>query len=68
MKTKPKPIIITRIFWDFDFEVINYYKNALFAIKGVFEPADVDDFHHSRPFDWDKMIPKSLLTTSFCPK
>jgi hypothetical protein len=68
MKAKPKPIVMKRIFWDLDFEVINYYMNAHFAIERIFELGDVKDIQHSRLLYCNKLIPKYLLKTSFYPK
>jgi len=37
MKEKAKPIFEKRIFWDVDFEMIDYDSKANFVIERVFE-------------------------------
>ncbi len=43
MKAESEPIFDRRIFWDVDFEKIDYDGRAAFVIERVFERGDVDD-------------------------
>jgi len=48
MKAKSKPVFNKRIFWDVDFESIDYDAKANFVIERVFERGDVDDIRQCR--------------------
>lgn len=48
MNIKPKPIFAKRIFWDVNFEQIDYDAKANFVIERVFERGDVEDIRQCR--------------------
>jgi len=68
MVKKPKPVFNKRIFWDVDFNAIDYDKKANFVIERVFERGDVEDIRQCRRYYRDKKITKVLLKTKFLPE
>jgi len=48
MNAKPKPIFEKRIFWDVNFEQIDYHAKANFVVERVFERGDVEDIRQCR--------------------
>ena len=65
MSQKPKPIFHKRIFWDVDFEKINYDTKANFVIERVFERGDVDDIRNCRRYYGDEKVTEALLNAKF---
>ena len=62
METKGnKPIFDNRIFWDIDFEKLNYQTKASFIIERVFDRGDVEDIRQCRRFYGDEKL-KQVLT------
>ncbi len=68
MKSKPKPVFNKRIFWDVDFEKLDYDKKARFVIERVFERGDVDDIRQCRRYYGDEKVKEVLLNTKFLPE
>jgi hypothetical protein len=68
MKSKPKPVFNKRIFWDVDFEKLDYDKKANFVIERVFERGDVDDIRQCRRYYGDEKVKEVLLNTKFLPE
>jgi hypothetical protein len=66
-ETKPKPIFLKRIFWDVDFENIDYDAKAAFVIERVFERGDVDDIRNCRRYYGDDKVREVLLKAKFLP-
>ncbi|MDR0792280.1 MAG: hypothetical protein LBE82_03145 [Chitinophagaceae bacterium] len=62
-KKKQKPIFQRRIFWDVDFDKMNYDKYPRFVIERVFERGDVDDIRQCRRYYGDEKI-RDVLTTA----
>ncbi|MDZ4846745.1 MAG: hypothetical protein SH857_14485 [Chitinophagales bacterium] len=60
MLQKPKPVFHKRIFWDVDFEKLDYDAKANFIIERVFERGDVDDIRQCRRYYGDEKIRVSL--------
>jgi hypothetical protein len=56
MSEKPKPIFNKRIFWDVNFENLDYDNKANFIIERVFERGDVDDIRQCRRYYGDEKI------------
>ncbi|HSK12358.1 MAG TPA: hypothetical protein VK907_04035 [Phnomibacter sp.] len=48
MNEKAKPVFHKRIFWDVDFDKIDYDLRANFVIERGFERGDVDDIRNCR--------------------
>jgi len=65
MPKKPKPIFNKRIFWDVDFDKIDYDAKARFVIERVFERGDVPDIRNCRRYYGDKKITEVLLNAKF---
>lgn len=54
-----------RIFWDVDFDKIDWIKNSPFVIVRVFERGDVEDIRQCRRYYGDKNIKEVLLNAPF---
>jgi hypothetical protein len=67
MEAKMKPIFHKRIFWDVDFEQLDYDAKALFVIERVFERGDVDDIRNCRRYYGDEKVSDALLNAKFLP-
>lgn len=65
MTTKLKPVFNKRIFWDVDFEKINYDAKASFIIERVFERGDVEDIRNCRRYYGDEKVTEVLLNAKF---
>jgi|SRR6478735_661022 len=62
-EAKNKPVFNRRIFWDVNFDALDYDKRARFVIERVFERGDVDDIRQCRRYYGDELI-KEVLTTA----
>ncbi len=67
MKAKQKPIFEKRIFWDVNFEQIDYDAKANFVIERVFERGDVEDIRQCRRYYGDEKVTVALLNAKFLP-
>jgi len=65
---KAKPIFNKRIFWDTDFEAIDYDKSYRSVITRVFERGDVEDIRQCRRYYGDEKIKETLTTVKWLPK
>lgn len=68
MKSASRPIFNKRIFWDVDFENIDYDTKARFVIERVFERGDVDDIRNCRRYYGDEKVTEALLNAKFLPE
>jgi len=66
-KIKSKPILHKRIFWDVNFENIDFDAKASFVIERVFERGDVDDIRQCRRYYGDEKVREVLLKAKFLP-
>ncbi len=64
-KSKDKPIFNKRIFWDVNFEALDYDKKAGFVIERVFERGDVDDIRQCRRYYGDEKVTDVLLNAKY---
>ncbi len=64
---KEKPIFHKRIFWDVNFEHIDYDAKATFVIERVFERGDVPDIRNCRRYYGDDKVREALLNAKFLP-
>jgi hypothetical protein len=55
-----KPIFNKRIFWDVNFEALDYDKKSSFIIERVFERGDVDDIRQCRRYYGDEVLCNAL--------
>ncbi|MCL6101428.1 MAG: hypothetical protein M1292_02910 [Bacteroidetes bacterium] len=67
MKVKNKPIFAKRIFWDVNFEQIDYDAKANFVIERVFERGDVEDIRQCRRYYGDEKVTEALLKAKYLP-
>jgi len=67
MNTKAKPIFEKRIFWDVNFEQIDYDAKANFVIERVFGWGDVEDIRHCRRYYGDEKVTEVLLNIEYMP-
>ncbi|MBC7865830.1 MAG: hypothetical protein IAF38_22845 [Bacteroidia bacterium] len=58
---KPKPIFDKRIFWDVNFEKIDYDLRANWVIERVMEKGDVEDIRQLRRYYGDEKVRIALL-------
>lgn len=65
MQTKAKPIFHKRIFWDVNFEALDYDAKASFIIERVFDRGDVDDIRQCRRYYGDEKIKPVLLNAKW---
>ncbi|MCO5275657.1 MAG: hypothetical protein M9900_12170 [Flavobacteriales bacterium] len=63
----PKPELDRRIFWDVDFDKLDYDAKAAFIIERVFERGDVPDIRNCRRYYGDEKIIEVLLNAKFLP-
>lgn len=68
MEEKVKPIFHKRIFWDVDFEKLDYDAKANFVIERVFERGDVPDIRYCRRYYGDEKVAEALLNAKFLPE
>ncbi len=60
-----KPVFDKRIFWDVDFENIDYDAKARFVIERVFDRGDVPDIRNCRRYYGDEKVKEVLLNAKF---
>jgi len=65
---KMKPVFEKRIFWDVDFEKLDYDSKANFVIERVFERGDVEDIRQCRRYYGDEKVTSALLKAKFLPE
>ena len=63
-----KPVFNRRIFWDVDFDALDYNKRARFVIERVFERGDVEDIRQCRRYYGDELITDILLSAKYLPE
>lgn len=65
MPIAEKPELDKNIFWEVDFEKIDYEKNADWVIVRVFERGDVQDIRNCRRFYGEEKIKFALINAKF---
>ncbi|MBE0662651.1 MAG: hypothetical protein IH597_09300 [Bacteroidales bacterium] len=68
MDQQAKPIFNKRIFWDVDFEQLDYDAKLNFVIERVFERGDVEDIRQCRRYYGDNKVSEALLAAKFLPE
>jgi hypothetical protein len=58
MTANTKPVFNKRIFWDVNFEALDYNLRANFVIERVFERGDVEDIRQCRRYYGDEKVKK----------
>lgn len=64
----PKPDLARRIFWDVDYDKLDYDAKAAFVIERVFERGDVPDIRNCRRYYGDEKVTEVLLKAKFLPE
>jgi len=64
-ENRNKPVFQKRIFWDVDFEHLDYDKRSSFIIERVFERGDVQDIRNCRRFYGDENIREVLVNAKW---
>ena len=59
------PVFEKRIFWDVNFDALDYDKKASFIIERVFERGDVQDIRNCRRYYGDEKINEVLLNAKW---
>ena len=57
---KNKPVFNRRIFWDVNFDTLDYDGKSSFIIERVFERGDVDDIRQCRRYYGDEQLCNTL--------
>jgi len=65
MPQKVRPVFDKRIFWDVNFENIDYDAKAHWVIVRVFERGDVPDIRNCRRYYGDELVSEALLNAQF---
>jgi hypothetical protein len=65
MPEKNKPIFERRIFWDVNFDTLDYDGKASFIIERVFERGDVEDIRQCRRYYGDEKIHLALTNAKW---
>lgn len=65
MNSKVAPVFNKRIFWDVDFEKLDYDAKARFVIERVFDRGDVEDIRNCRRYYGDEKVTEVLLNAKF---
>lgn len=68
MSENKKPILDPKLFWDVNFQSIDYIKNANWVIVRVFERGDVQDIRNCRRFYRDEKIRQALTKAKYLRK
>jgi hypothetical protein len=67
MDKKEKPVFNKRIFWDVNFENLDFDLRANFIIERVFERGDVEDIRNCRRYYGDEKVTDALLKAKYLP-
>ena len=67
MDFKEKPIFEKRIFWDVNFEQIDYDAKVNWIIERVFSCGDVEDIRQCRRYYGDEKVTVDLLNAKYLP-
>lgn len=67
MSSVKKPVFHRRIFWDVNFDNLDYDAKARFVIERVFERGDVEDIRQCRRYYGDDRIKETLVSAKWLP-
>lgn len=62
---KDKPILAKHIFWDTDFDKVNYEKSWKSVIERVFDRGDIEDIRQVRRFYGDDKVIEALTSAKY---
>lgn len=60
-----KPVFNKHIFWDVEFENLDYDAKSSFIIERVFERGDVEDIRQCRRYYGDEVVATALLKAKY---
>jgi hypothetical protein len=60
-----KPILNKRIFWDTDFDKIDYNKSWQSVIERVFDRGDIEDIRQARRYYGDDKVIEALTSAKY---
>ena len=60
-----KPQFHRRIFWDVNFDNLDYDKRADFIIERVFDRGDIEDIRQCRQYYGDEKVASALMNAKF---
>jgi len=63
--SEQKPLLAKRLFWDVNFNTLDYQKNSSFIIERVFERGDIEDIRQIRRYYGDSKLSESLLNAKY---
>ncbi len=63
-----KPVFNRRIFWDVNFDALDYDNKSSFIIERVFERGDVNDIRQCRRYYGDEKVTDVLLNAKYLPE
>jgi hypothetical protein len=63
--SKQNPVFNKRIFWDVNFDALDYDNKSSFIIERVFERGDVDDIRQCRRYYGDEKVAQALLNAKY---
>ena len=67
MRARPAPILARRIFWDVDFDKLDYDTKASFVIERVFAWGDIPDIRQVRKYYSEQRVVAVLLEAENLP-
>jgi hypothetical protein len=67
MAAKDPPVLNRRIFWDVDYDKLDFDARSAFVIERVFERGDVEDIRRCRRYYGDEKVSQALLNAKFLP-
>ncbi len=62
---KTIPVFARRIFWDVNFDTLDYDQKANFIIERVFERGDIEDIRNCRRYYGEEKVSRALLNAKF---
>lgn len=62
---KDKPILAKHIFWDTDFDKVDYKKSWKSVIERVFDRGDIEDIRQVRRFYGDDKVIEALTSAKY---
>jgi len=62
---KQKPLFNKSLFWDIDFESLDYDTYANWVIERIFERGDVEDIRQCRRYYGDEKVREALLSAKY---
>ena len=68
MVASEKPVFDARLFWDVNFDSLDFDRMSSFIIERIFERGDVEDIRRCRRYYGDEKVTNVLLNAKFLPE